>query len=466
MGGVMAVVDLIQETIAQHIANPKVISYGGTKKDEVQGRFVAANRVYNFVLDRKGVSYSPAGRQDSLVFSALFLERLDAVKRPKIGDRVGNNVCRSGKSYQCGKTCISNLWNCRKGVKDVNDARRIASILASTNERLKASVKVSNKAQARGKALSEARKKREKVLFQNRLSDIGGIPESIKPWFKSIENIATPELVAIANKMGAPKVAYKKASAYYSTSYKEEKEYINMPPSESLLSFNARIVFLHEYGHYLDDKIGTTLHKSDVYVSSSPKGRKALLADEQFIINKSNLLSDEIKALNSSDENALNKVLDRSSKYLDIVFKKDESDDEFSDITNLLAKESFDENKNKLKGYLSKGSSLSKEDLRGMAAVIDELDVYHPDYTERPMFQVKKIDKPMHDFVMDLFGAITKNKVGYGHSDDYYKMTWKPNTEAFANIIAIANSGDEKAIAVAKKFAPNMWKFVMDSIKV
>lgn len=152
----MAISQLIEQTIAQHIANPRVISYVGTKRDEVQGRFIAANRVYNFVLDRKGVSYSPAGRQDSLVFSALFLERMDAVKRPKIG----NDKCNAGKSYQCGKTCISNSWNCRKGVKDVSDARRIASILASTNERLKASVKVSDKAQARGRALFEARQKR------------------------------------------------------------------------------------------------------------------------------------------------------------------------------------------------------------------------------------------------------------------------------------------------------------------
>lgn len=154
----MAVSDLIAQTLAQHISSPRVISYAGTKKDEVQGRFIAANRVYNFVLDKKGVSYSPAGRNDSLVFSALFLERLDAARKPK----VGSDRCNAGKSYQCGKTCISNRWNCRKGVKDVNDARRIASILASTNEGLKArgSSEVSEKAQARGRALFEARQNR------------------------------------------------------------------------------------------------------------------------------------------------------------------------------------------------------------------------------------------------------------------------------------------------------------------
>ena len=61
----MAISELIQETIAQHIANPKVISYAPTKLNEVQGRFVSSNRVYNFVLNKSGVSYSPAGQGDS-----------------------------------------------------------------------------------------------------------------------------------------------------------------------------------------------------------------------------------------------------------------------------------------------------------------------------------------------------------------------------------------------------------------
>ena len=156
----MAVSDLIQETISQYIISPKVISYAPTKLNEVQGRFISANRVYNFVLNKDGVSYSPAGQGDSLLFSGLFLERLDAAKRPKIG----NDKCNAGKSYQCGKICLSNRRKCHKGVRDVNDARRIASILASTNEGLKNKVSgsVSEKALSRGSALFEARANRAK----------------------------------------------------------------------------------------------------------------------------------------------------------------------------------------------------------------------------------------------------------------------------------------------------------------
>lgn len=151
----MAISDLIAETIAQYIIAPKVLSYAPSKLNEVTGRFVSSNRVYNFVLNKSGVSYSPAGQGDSLLFSALYL-RQDAVRKPK----VGSDRCNAGKSYQCGKICLGNRRKCHKGVKDVNDARRIASILEGTNEKLKGSLEGSDKAKARGKALFEARKGR------------------------------------------------------------------------------------------------------------------------------------------------------------------------------------------------------------------------------------------------------------------------------------------------------------------
>ena len=152
-GGGM-VTDLIEQTIAQHIIAPKVLSYAPSKLNEVTGRFVSANRVYNFVLNKQGVSYSPAGQGDSLLFSALYL-RQDAVRKPKIG----NDKCNAGRSYQCGKICLGNRRKCHKGVRDVNDARRIASILESTNRKLESDVAgdVSDKAIARGRALFEAR---------------------------------------------------------------------------------------------------------------------------------------------------------------------------------------------------------------------------------------------------------------------------------------------------------------------
>lgn len=161
----MAISDLIAEQIGQYIINPKVISYFGSKLNEVQGRFVSANRVYNFVLDKKGVSYSPAGQGDSLLFSALFL-RQDAARKPK----VGNDRCNAGKSYQCGKICLGNRRKCHKGVRDVNDARRIASILEGTNAKLKRELpsQVSEKALAKGQRLRDNKVKGRALLEERK----------------------------------------------------------------------------------------------------------------------------------------------------------------------------------------------------------------------------------------------------------------------------------------------------------
>lgn len=178
----MAISDLIEQTIAQHIIAPKVLSYAGTKLNEVKGRFVSANRVYNFVLDKQGISYSPAGQGDSLLFSGLYLERLDAARKPK----VGNDKCNAGKSYQCGKICLGNRRKCHKGVRDVNDARRIASILESTNEKLQGDMfskmlnkEVSVKAFDRGRALFNAREKRAKDGKVERVKEVVFSPDDI-----------------------------------------------------------------------------------------------------------------------------------------------------------------------------------------------------------------------------------------------------------------------------------------------
>jgi len=114
------ITSLIEQQISQHIANPQVLS-SGLVNGKIQGRFKAQNRVYNYVLSRKDLIYYPAGRNDSSLFSALFLERFDAVaKRPKIG----KSNC-TYKSYECGKICLGLRKRCKK---NINDVERVAKI--------------------------------------------------------------------------------------------------------------------------------------------------------------------------------------------------------------------------------------------------------------------------------------------------------------------------------------------------
>jgi hypothetical protein len=682
----MAVQDLIAETLAQHITQPKILSYAPTKLNEVQGRFVASNRVYNFILNKDGISYSPAGQGDSLLFSALFL-RQDAARKPK----VGNDKCNAGKSYQCGKICLGNRRKCHKGVRDVNDARRIASILESTNEQLKSKVgsEVSAKAKARGEALFGARGKREKdgkpervkdvvfslddidlkkgtesyshlyrnpegiakmaqkvyfgfmntikddalkhlpkgnetilnqeldrvkkeyisrqnsvfnaasgttssfvaggsnfnknqadrrgssydralkdfdswktqtvkdlerntgidkvkqglldskktqsanevAKFQNQatnylkatlkigdkvqgsfgetitvkrinpksiteetgvqykydeimpmengkaispkefirrvrehaenpiaevkpviksIADIPDIPESAKPWVKSVEKLATPELVAIANKVGFPVVTISsKTGAYYISS----ENIVHMATHKSSSPFSVS-TFLHEYGHCIDYNLGErTIRKP---ISSTEAGIQARKLDEKII--KSAQTQSIYKSISPFVDKSIIKGIKESKDLLEAKLKPDyqASSDIYETSKKVLAKS------------IELGLGMTFSDRQAFRQAVFDLERLSDGLnTDDPMTLARNTKDSIRGYVIDLLGSITKNKVGHGHSDNYYRKNKNAQgTEAFANIIAIANSGDEKAIAVAKKFAPNMWKFVMDSIKV
>jgi hypothetical protein len=275
----MATADLIAETIAQHITQPKVISYAPSKLNEVTGRFVASNRVYNFILNKEGVSYSPAGQGDSLLFSALFL-RQDAARKPK----VGNDKCNAGKSYQCGKICLGNRRKCHKGVRDVNDTRRIASILESTNEKLKGNLEGSDKAISRGKALFEARGKREKNGKEALINQKDLVKMSITDLFetRSLAKRNTPigkkNISTVSDEIERRVPSKEKAK----TSRKTPKEVLQLEDKlrtqkfESLGAFTKdgkRIAFLDggKYEVYIPNELGVKF-KDAIITHNHPMG--------------------------------------------------------------------------------------------------------------------------------------------------------------------------------------------------
>lgn len=149
---------LLEQQIGQHIANPQVLS-SALVGNKIQGRFIAANRVYNYVLTRKDLIYFPSGRNDSLLFSALFLERLDAVaKRP----RIGKSNC-TYKSYQCGKICLGLRRRCKKNVNDVERVAKIFYLMESDARTGKTLYEqaIANVAEGdRGKVIARAQKMR------------------------------------------------------------------------------------------------------------------------------------------------------------------------------------------------------------------------------------------------------------------------------------------------------------------
>jgi hypothetical protein len=163
---------LIQAEIATHILNPTVIS-SSLQNGKIQGRFVASNRVYNYVLSKQDLTYAPAGRQDSALFSSYFLARLDAIKS---APRIGNSKCTS-KSYQCGKICLGIRRHCKKAV---NDVERVAKIFLLAESDAKTGAHLQKQALAnvaegdRDKVLTRAQKLRNSEERDNKAKQLKG----------------------------------------------------------------------------------------------------------------------------------------------------------------------------------------------------------------------------------------------------------------------------------------------------
>ena len=146
---------LIQEQIGQHIANPQILSRE-LVNSKIQGKFTAANRVYNYLLTRKDLTYYPAGNMDSALFSALYLRRFDAIaKHP----RIGKSNC-TYKSYQCGKICLGLRRHCRK---NNNDVERVAKIFYMMEQEKKLGDTRTSEA-LHAKAMGEVTGDRAKVI--------------------------------------------------------------------------------------------------------------------------------------------------------------------------------------------------------------------------------------------------------------------------------------------------------------
>lgn len=65
----------------------------------------------------------------------------------------------------------------------------------------------------------------------------------------------------------------------------------------------------------------------------------------------------------------------------------------------------------------------------------------------------------------DMAGALTKNRLGGGHSKEYWDLPEKRETEVFANIVSLIAKNNPKYDAAVKEIAPNTYNFVMETLK-
>ena len=75
---------------------------------------------------------------------------------------------------------------------------------------------------------------------------------------------------------------------------------------------------------------------------------------------------------------------------------------------------------------------------------------------ERRKLLNETIDASGDLYLADLFGALTLNKVGYGHTNSYYKRRGARGTEAMANLLCLYSRKDQKGWQFAKQELPEL----------
>ena len=109
----------IAQYLKKYIMNPVVIQAELRGKRIIVGRFKSGASTFDFELTPKGVTYKPS----------KLVSRNDAL----FGSPTGQYKCTAGKSYQCGKICLTVHNRCRKNENNEADIRRLASIFAYAN---------------------------------------------------------------------------------------------------------------------------------------------------------------------------------------------------------------------------------------------------------------------------------------------------------------------------------------------
>ena len=113
---------LVTEQIKKYIQSPQLQKYSVTPS-LISGKFLSLNRVFNFELTKKKLVYSPSGREDSALFSALYTRADGLMGVP----RSAKSRCTS-ISYECGKICLGLRRRCHKGLSLKEDIERVSKI--------------------------------------------------------------------------------------------------------------------------------------------------------------------------------------------------------------------------------------------------------------------------------------------------------------------------------------------------
>lgn len=439
---------------------------------------------YEFTIDENAVKYKLLN--PNAVKKADFTE-LEFARTKLAGDTKKKKNCPNGTS--CRYSCISKLKECSY-VPSADEKGEITYLKQKLSGR--SSPKKDNKPSDNvavnktvGKKTAIARK------WEGAWNDA---PDDLK---KVLNIIDEPE-EATENLVGG---AYQTKGTIYMHTYE---------PSDN--NRGADSVWRHEYGHILDEKIFGYLKRNPEdfltdplsHLSTSKIANEAFRNDEKSLLDKEvKFKADCLKEFESEYEN----YKDRSYVTYGMDGKPTKKADKIKAGANIkwvklqdeinagagaaaYQKTIEDPNSDFSTHYEEYRAAEIEKKFKSMGlenSVGHKLFKNVPDGNIKTMIGSKILSggdsphaiaqcleyyleakgKKSTGAASDLLGSLTLNKIGYGHSDAYYKNNpiFKRNTESIANIVSLYGAGDENVNAALNELVPNGFKFMKNIFK-
>lgn len=247
---------------------------------------------------------------------------------------------------------------------------------------------------------------------------------------------------------------------------------INMSASYAKDSFYAQDVWRHEFGHILDVRIG-----AGAYISGSKPFTEAMQADAKDLTKRLNIgIAQSTKAKRAAYVDSYiginNKMADIPSASERRTYLEDAAKAIDIDLGELIS--TIRLNSDALNDGISGDMRLGRI-LHAIKSGDPERFIHEA--TGRDTGDIMLIrgnwKKGQLGTFSDLFGAATKNKVAnamdgyYGHSNAYYNQRkgYGQQTEAFANLTALAGGQSQLLWELAQRFMPRLTSVYQEIIR-
>lgn len=429
--------------------------------------------------------------------------------------------CTEGKSHPCGASCISISKKCRQPLLDslkelqqkiVQSFNQIVNPKSGDKQEFPTTLKISpsleNKSLNKEEPKEVSKSKQEDKIPSKATIDIKEqapaqkdqkrqkniTQEFSQEWINTFEK-APDDLNQIIIKIASPdqivgrndNFNLKTKIAFYDT--KEQAIYTGDLTPKSLIGSSA---FRHEYGHHIDYELGKKVGVSQISATNSVNSKFRL--DEKSLLDRENKVkqgnTEAFKELeNYKEVPSVKKLLDgkdtfseenKSKVGAEIKRVKILNDIRASlqDKGNLSPEAKTDEIIKILEDKIKAGSLELTRTYKNIQGITDSKDkvnllVKYLVNPESVTVEFESSEKFLESrgvgtrgILSDLVGSMTRNKIGYGHSEEYYaKKKDRQNSETFANLVSLYGSGDKEAIAILESLVPESLKVVKQVFK-